>query len=1409
MCIKKKRSNSGNILLLLLIIFVLLFEPGFVSSGDTVLDGQKIGLNYITNYSTGLHPQNWSITQDKRGIIYVANNAAVLEFDGVSRRKIKIPNWTVRSLTVDENGTVYVGGISDFGYLAPDSKGSLQYVSLVDHIDERQKKFSAVLRVNAAGAGIYFRTYKYLFRRDTKTGSISVWETEDRFNASFICRETLFIHRREAGLLQMNGNYLQMAPRGEIFAGLKIYMMIPYDENRILIGTRSKGFYLYNKRTGESIPFPTEVDDYLKKNELYHGIKLHFSPGEFALATQQGGLVIIDSRGKLKKIFNKSSGLQDNRVNYAFEDSRGNLWLALSKGISKIEYASPFSIYDDKRTNLPGAVLSVCRHGPGNDIYAGTTHGLFRLTARGNCRFSRVPGITGNCSYLLSYRKSLLAATSLGVFQVDTKRNTVHKVITGCSYVLVPSKKNRDRLWLGTQERLISLHPVIENIDGCLWQEESKFKNIAPVIRTIVEDRQGNLWIGTRTNGVIKIDFPVKGQITHPVVTRYNRSHGLTGDEVRVFHAAGHVLFAAGKKLLRFDGENRTFIPDPTLGPEFSDGTRSVFRLIEDRNKIIWLQSEFYNFRALPRPGNTFLLDGKPFLRIPKVQVNDIYCEPGADFTWFASNDGLVCCDTRIKKKYGYEFPTLIRNIKSGKDVTVFGGYKVSGEPEQQAPRFPYGDRNLSFEFAAPAFENEKAVRYSYYLEGYDKGWSAWAAEPRKDYTNLDSGLYAFRVRGKDVFENISGEDVFRFRILPPWYGTWWAIMGYLAAVFLLMFLIIRWRSGKLVREKQRLEGIVRERTNEIAEKNTRLQSQTLQLEEQAERLKEMDKMKSLFFANISHEFRTPLTLIMGPIEQMLSKSNEKEQRRQLTMMQRNSRRLLSLINQLLDLSKLDSGKLKLHVGAYNIVDFLKGITAAFDSALQEKQIDLKFIAPEEDITMYFDAGKMEQLIGNLLSNAFKFTPTGGVITLSVTKLTPEYPLLAAAGKKSGPVLKISIRDTGIGIPADRLSYIFDRFYQVENDEQREQNHIGTGIGLALTKELLALHHGTIDVHSSEEEPGGTEFILRFPLGKEHWQPGEIVELPGEAAGYEISPQFTELYSGVKSKKTPGDREAVAEDSAALGIEPDPTGKNAETGDESAPNKKEIILIVDDNAGMREYIRGPFEPHYTVVEAEDGLQGIEKAHEIIPDLIISDVMMPGADGFELCRKLKKDVNTSHIPIILLTAKAGEESTIRGLETGADDYITKPFSTRLLSVRIRNLIDLRSRFQEKMQRRMKLQPAEISVSSVDETFLEELQGLIEKNLGDEEFNVDRLAKKLYMSRSNLYRKIQALTGETPVEFIRSYRLKRAAQLLQAGFGNVTEVAFAVGFSNTSYFSKCFKKKFHSLPSDYHESGGAAY
>jgi len=523
--------------------------------------------------------------------------------------------------------------------------------------------------------------------------------------------------------------------------------------------------------------------------------------------------------------------------------------------------------------------------------------------------------------------------------------------------------------------------------------------------------------------------------------------------------------------------------------------------------------------------------------------------------------------------------------------------------------------------------------------------------------------------------------------------------------------------------------------------------------------LREMDELKTRLYSNITHELRTPLTLILGPLEEMLAaESDRKPSRKQVKMMRKNADTLLNLVNQMLDLAKVDANSLKLELSEADVVKFVKVRFAAFASLANQKKITYNYLYPDEKITGIFDTNKLEKIINNLVSNAIKFTPKNGEVSCEVT--IPKSNRF-----------KLTVSDSGKGIPEHEMDKIFDRFHQVGGAEN--YNKIGTGIGLSLTKELVELMHGNIEVESVVGK--GTVFTVTIPLGAAHLNKEE--------------------YAMVHQYKSEEEKQDVPE-------ETDPeTAEECATSPSETENEQPVVLVVEDHEEIREFIEENIRDCYKVVQAENGKTGLKTATEQVPDLIVSDVLMPEMDGFEMCKKIKTDERTSHIPVILLTAKSADKDKLQGLETGADAYLTKPFNMKELRIRIKNLIEQRKKLRERFKQNLNLEPKEIAVTSADEKFINRAMEIIEKHMGDSEFEVRQFQEEMFMSRMQLFRKIKALTNQTPGEFIRTIRLKRAAQLMDQNFGNIAQITFEVGFNNPSYFAKCFKDLYGKLPSEY--------
>lgn len=1303
------------------LIVNILITAQLVYGSSAVAEG---GFPLLTNYSAAdlkQHPQNWDIIQDSRGNIYIANNGGINIFDGTTWQRIRIPNSVVRSLAIDDNGVIYVGGKGELGRLVPDSIGSCSYESLVGLIDSLYHNFKNIYQIVCLDESIIFRSSEYLLKL---TGNrFIIIKPKTTFSRMFVVDNRLYIRERNIGLKTLESDTLKFIRSSEVFGKISAMSMNALGSSDIMIGTPQLGFIKYNGTVFDNID--TELNDFIIRNRIYNGIDL--SDHNFAFTTLDGGVVITDKELNALRYFNTFNGLQDNNVKNLFQDRQGNIWLALQNGISKIEYSSPFTVYDD-RANLKEIILSIAKHD--GELYVGNAQGLQMLSRhtplnplQKSGEFIDLPGIEGSVWSLITMNEELIIGSSNGIYIKKGTRLT--KLSDQRTYSLLASLNNTT-VFAGTFSGLYKFDTGQTQINI-----QQIYPEVTEAIRTIVEGDNGNLWLGTLSQGVINI------KVNDNKVVKYDTSSGLPPGEINIFKIAGRPRFATNKGLFTFDSVTMSFIPDRTFGNEFADGLRGVFRIAEDDSGNVYIHSNSNNFLAIKNQDGTYSVESKVFRRLKNHQVNTILTESSG--AWFGTHENLVYYDRNIEKQFLPEYPTLIKKVFLNSDSLIYGGLHKQNKGYE--PIIDYNNRNIRFEYISPFYEGEDKLEYQYKLDGYDNRWSEWSVERRKDYTNLSEGDYTFNVRAKNVYEDISNEATFSFKILPPYYRTVWAYIVYLLMLIAFGYVVVKWRINKLEKEKENLIRLVDEQTYEI--------------KEQAEKLKELDKIKSRFFANISHEFRTPLTLIIGPTEQMLIDEQSKDKRKSYSLILRNSKKLLGLINKLLDLSKIQSGNMKLNLSRVDIVRFAREITAMFDSLADQKKLKLNFYSAEEEIPLVCDSDKIEKILVNLLSNAIKFTDENGIVSVKLQMMNTGF-------------VSIGISDTGIGITNEELKHIFDPFFQADTTSRRKFS--GTGIGLSLVKEFVELHGGTVSVQSKNGR--GTEFIIQIPSGLK--DNGEIEGVP--SVDMELDDGY--LYEESDDSADPAGSREISED-------------------------RNTILIVEDNSDARNYIIDNLKNEYNIAEAGNGLEGFERAKDIVPDLIISDVMMPGTNGFEFCRKVKSTITTSHIPVILLTAKAGDESIVQGLETGADDYITKPFNIQILQTRIRNLIELRSQLQHRYKRDALLQPSEIKVSSLDDKFLKQLHDLIEKNIANPDLDIEMFCDKFLMSRTSLFRKIKALTGEPPKQFLRTYRLKRAAQLLKQGSGNVTEIAFDVGFNDSGYFTRCFKKEFNQLPSDFQQ------
>jgi len=838
----------------------------------------------------------------------------------------------------------------------------------------------------------------------------------------------------------------------------------------------------------------------------------------------------------------------------------------------------------------------------------------------------------------------------------------------------------------------------------------------------IYTDRSGTLWIGT-DNGLNKLEKKKDKQSGEMIeqFTHYTRKDGLSDDEISSImeDKHGNLWIGTSNGLSKFNPYTRRFKK-------------------YDRSDGLW----------------TLDISGES------------YCSSTGEM-FIATNDGVLTFypdsiqdNTHIPAVVITDFKLFGEPVKIGENSPLKRSITTSNEIV-----LPFNKNTFSFEFASLSYVNPDKNLYKYMMEGLDDKWSEAGRRRFAEYHRLSPGTYTFRVIGSNN-DGVWNEDEASVRIiiLPPWWRTAYAYAGYGILIILLIMRYVKWKAGKLKKENIELGKMVKERTKKIKEHQKKIEAQKKLIEEKNKKIKErnrkiikMDRIKTRFFTNISHEFRTPLTLILGPVEEIMEDQRiSVKTHKKLEMVRRNTRRILDLVNQLLDISKVDSGKMMMHLKKADISKTLRMITGSFLSLAETKGIIYNRQIPSVQKQTWFDAEMLEKIIVNLLSNAFKFSPEGGVVIFKARFSDGQHTDFRE-------ILEITITDQGPGISAGSKEKIFDRFYQEENAGSK--TYPGTGIGLSLVSELVSLNHGEIEV---ESEPGkGSTFIVRFPLGKDHLKENEYVILENKV---EIDFKKTEI-ADESTETTVTEQEEISPDT---------------------DSEKPIILIVEDNSDIRIHISNNFEEEFQVNEAIDGSAGLKMAFETIPDLIITDLMMPKMDGIELCRRLKSDERTSHIPVIMLTAKAALDDKLKGIETGADDYITKPFQMKELKARVHNLIEQRRRLRERFSRELTLEPQDITVNSCDEEFLRRAIATVEDHMSDEQFDIKTFCREMNMSHTTLFRKLCSLTDQSPSDFIKTIRIKRASMLIKQHYGNIAKISYEVGFNNPSYFSKCFKE-----------------
>ena len=1090
--------------------------------------------------------------------------------------------------------------------------------------------------------------------------------------------------------------------------------------------------------------------------------------GNFWVTVSGGGLDLLNRE---TGIFTRYSKDTDNPhsigadiIFSACEDNSGVLWFGHMNGLSKWDaQKAVFTRYDNSKPGLGelgNKWISSVKTSSSNDgeiIWIGTIgKGLCRLE-RGTGKtiwFRHNPNDPTSIAHntvmniILLDPETLLVGTMQGLSKLDIRTgrfSTYHfqPSLSGATYddmMYSMARGPTGSIWIGTANNLVEFDIVTE-----------QFRRLKRMRAYSVHEAQveahNYLWAGSFSIGLLRFDLQSGEEVwyRHDPNDRESIASNLVDALLPTTLNGADVLWVGTMNGLdRYDYQSNKFI-HYTMAHGLPHN--HINSIVEDGNGKLWITTKMGLSHFDPIAGtfkNYWKENGLPG---NGYEFDSGYCNEEGEI-FIGGSGGLVSFFPDSLKENAQPPNIVLTDLKLfHESVPVRPEQKAESEEAFSIPthishleelKLTHKQNILTLEFSALDFHSPRKNRYAYYLDSFEEDWNYVDASKREvTYTNLDPGSYTFRVKGSnnDGVWNEEGASL-KITVSPPWWETRLAYFGFLLLLIGMVVAIWRFRVSRIKLTHQvELEHL------------------------SAEHYHELDEHKSRFMTNISHEFRTPLTLILGPIGNLINKIKDREIQADLHLIQRQAKRLLELVVQLLDISKLEDNRMVLQASQQNLVPLVRGLVLSFASLADRNKIDLEFESSLENIQIFVERDAMVKILNNLLSNAFKFSESGASIKVSLCEKNES--LLSPDGE-----IIVRVSDTGIGIPENHLSKVFDRFHQVDNTETRRWG--GTGIGLSLTRDLVELHRGTIRVESNQVV--GTIFTISLPLGSEHLKPHEIV-------------QSAEIADPAASN--------ISEESDHEEIRINAEANNSE----ALP----IVLIVEDNQDVRNYIRSYLIKSYQCYEAVDGQDGLHQVRELIPDLVISDIMMPKMNGLEFCRHMKSDERTSHIPVLMLTAKADMESKVKGLETGADAYLTKPFEAVELKIRIKNLIDQRQALRERFQKEFSLLPADLDISSMDKQFLERAMQVVTDRLDDPGFRVDSFSQNTFMSRQQLNRKLKALTGRTAVEFIRLIRLKRAAMLLKNNHATITEIAYQVGFSNPSHFSRSFNEEFGMTPS----------
>lgn len=1307
----------------------------------------------------------YTIVQDRLGFIWFGTQDGLNRYDGDAfsvYRSSKSDNKSlkssyIRSLFVDKEGVLWVGGnkgVSTYNYSNETFKNyALEVRSGEWFVTSIVQDQTGVIWLSTSAGELYRLNkdkdeFEQIDFHNLKDNVAAIWHLA-------ILNNTLLL-ATDMGVCQYipSAKKIQRLP----FAGKNKVNYILTHQSDIWAGTEGNGLFKYNIKAKSTEHFKHVLGSQtsIADNDVRSIATDH--EGNLWIGTFKGLSVRQKGNTEFQNYYHQSTipyTIAQNSVRYIYQDKQGGMWLGTFYGgvsyYHKDDIKFNFLNQNTGNLSINDQVVNIIKEDPDKNIWIGTNDkGLnFWDRKQGVIKYYSHKELDGNSlasnnikAIEFDKQGNVLIGThnsGLNYFNKRTGNVTVFKhkeedatsIAGNMVYALL--KDSEGRIWVGTRSGLDKFN--IENQTFSHYYLDKNNKRLSSdEVTFLKEDSKHRIWVGT-TNG-INIFLPDQqvfevfqgSTLSNDVVTciaedKKGRIWVGTRDGLNLFNEKEKRFYAYKDSSNLIKGIIYGIQPDDK-GDVWISISKGLVKFSPDTNKKQWfdikdgLQNHQFNLSAFAKASDGMLLFGG---------INGL--------TYFYPND-VVQKPLDLHLTFT-NLEVLNKRVFAGDNHDVL----TLHIDKQDVLKLKQDYKQFTLYFNTFNYLSPNKVKYYYKLAGFDTDWQQTTDIPKATYSNLKAGTYTFHVKAVGSSGETSEERSIKIKILPPWWKSDWfyLILAVLAlGGIYVAYTVITERIRTL--HQLKLERLQREIT-----------TNKLNLERlEREKVDSINKMKTDFFTNISHEFRTPLTLIIAPLEELVnSKVSERTLKKYHELILLNTKRLFHLVDQLLEFRKTEAGTRKLKLSKGDMVSFVHDIYSSFIVLSEKNNIRYNFKSTESRLSFHFDRDAIEKVCFNLLSNAFKYTQNGGTIEITLSKKNED--------------VVITVSDTGIGIDDSEQASIFERFYQVDNQEM----NLGSGIGLAFTKKLVELHHGSITLDSKKGE--GTTFTVTIPFTDDGL----------------IDDEIKEVYS------------LVVENA----IEAEEESEEAIAEEITDPENKEDLLIIDDNQEIVDFLNSHFSKSFNTTVAYNGKQALEILENNNFDLIISDVMMPEIDGIQVCKRVKQNINTCHIPVILLTAKNETQHQIKGLEAGADDYVTKPFSMSLLQAKVQSILKSRKRLREYYSESKEIVPENIAFNTLDEEFLREAIAIIEKYLSDSDFSVDKFSREIGMSRSNLYLKLKAITGESATDFIKRIRFKKAVELLETKQYTVAQVAYMCGFNSPSYFSTAFKQYYDCMPTEY--------